>query len=99
MFAAFAGAVSVEAGHAGLIIGAIFAGLVYVIIAIVVKFAGVSWIDKLMPPVVIGPTVAIIGLSLSGNAIGDMLKFAEFDAANSVFAMSAKGYVGLYARL
>ena len=99
MFAAFAGAVSVEAGHAGLIIGAIFAGLVYVIIAIVVKFAGVKWIDKLMPPVVIGPTVAIIGLSLSGNAIGDVLKFAEFDAANSVFAMSAKGWLGLICAL
>ncbi|MDY3303599.1 MAG: solute carrier family 23 protein [Clostridia bacterium] len=99
MFAAFAGAVSVEAGHAGLIIGAIFAGLVYVIIALVVKFAGVAWIDKLMPPVVIGPTVAIIGLSLSGNAIGDMLKFAEFDAANAVYAMGAKGWVGLICAL
>lgn len=99
MFAAFAGAVSVEAGHAGLIIGAIFAGLVYVIIALVVKFAGVAWIDKLMPPVVIGPTVAIIGLSLSGNAIGDMLKFAEFDAANSVYAMGAKGWVGFICAL
>ena len=99
MFAAFAGAVSVEAGHAGLIIGAIFAGLVYVVIAIVVKFAGVKWIDKLMPPVVIGPTVAIIGLSLSGNAIGDMLKFAEFDAANSVYVMGAKGWVGLICAL
>lgn len=99
MFAAFAGAVSVEAGHAGLIIGAIFAGLVYVIIALVVKFAGVAWIDKLMPPVVIGPTVAIIGLSLSGNAVGDMLKFAEFDAANSVYAMGAKGWVGLICAL
>ena len=99
MFAAFAGAVSVEAGHAGLIIGAIFAGLVYVVIAIVVKFAGVKWIDKLMPPVVIGPTVAIIGLSLSGNAIGDMLKFAEFDAANSVYVMGANGWIGLICAL
>ena len=99
MFAAFAGAVSVEAGHAGLIIGAIFAGLVYVGIAIVVKFAGVKWLDKLMPPVVIGPTVAIIGLSLSGNAIGDMLKFAEFDAANSVYVMGAKGWIGLICAL
>ena len=44
----------------------------YVIIAMVVKFAGVNWIAKLMPPVVIGPTVAIIGLSLAGNAVGDM---------------------------
>lgn len=99
MFAAFAGAVSVEAGHAGLIIGAVFAGLVYVVIAIVVKCVGVAWIDKLMPPVVIGPTVAIIGLSLSGNAIGDMLKFAEFDAANSVHAMGTKGWVGFICAL
>ena len=72
MAAAFAGAVSAQAGFAGLIIGAVFAGLVYVIIAIVVKIAGVKWIDKLMPPVVIGPTVAIIGMSLAGNAISDI---------------------------
>lgn len=72
MFAAFAGGVSMALGYLGLIIGAIFAGLVYVVIAIVVKFAGVNWINKLMPAVVIGPTVAIIGLSLAGNAIGDL---------------------------
>ena len=72
MFAAFGGAASASAGYAGLILGAAFAGLVYVIIAAVVKFAGVKWINKLMPPVVIGPTVAIIGLSLAGNAVGDL---------------------------
>lgn len=72
MSAAFAGAVSVAAGYAGLIIGAFFAGLVYVGIAIAVKVAGVGWIDRLMPKQVIGPTVAIIGLSLAGNAIGDL---------------------------
>ncbi|MBQ6543986.1 MAG: uracil-xanthine permease [Clostridia bacterium] len=71
MFAAFAGAASTGAGYMGLIIGAVFAGLVYVVIAIIVKIAGVAWINKLMPAVVIGPTVAIIGLSLAGNAIGD----------------------------
>lgn len=74
MFAAFAGAASAQAGHAGLILGALFAGLVYVIIAIVIKLAGVRWINKLMPAVVIGPTVAIIGLSLAGNAVGDLTK-------------------------
>jgi len=72
MLAAFAGAVSTEAGFAGLIIGAGFAGLVYVVLAIIVKFAGVKWINKLMPPVVIGPTVALIGLSLAGAAISDL---------------------------
>ncbi len=73
MAAAFAGAGTVAVGYLGLILGAIFAGLVYVVIALVVKFAGVDWIDKLMPTVVIGPTVAIIGLSLAGNAMGDIV--------------------------
>ena len=68
----YGGAASASAGYAGLIIGAAFAALVYVIIALVVKFVGVNWINKLMPPVVIGPTVAIIGLSLAGNAVGDL---------------------------
>ena len=72
MCSAFAGAISAQAGYLGLIIGAVCAGLVYVVIALIVKFAGVKWISKLMPAVVIGPTVAIIGLSLAGNAIGDL---------------------------
>ena len=80
MLAAFAGGVSAQLGFAGLILGAIFAGLVYVVIAIVVKFAGVKWINKLMPAVVIGPTVAIIGLSLAGNAVGDLTKGSVLNA-------------------
>ena len=80
MLAAFAGAVSAEAGHAGLIIGAAFAGIVYIIIAIIVKFVGVGWINKLMPAVVIGPTVSIIGLSLAANAVSDITKGKVLDA-------------------
>lgn len=72
MCAAFAGAVSISAGYAGLIIGAVLAGLVYVVIALIIKFAGVAWLNKLMPTVVIGPTVALIGLSLSVNAVNDL---------------------------
>ena len=82
MFAAFGGAASAAAGYAGLIIGAISAGLVYVVIALIVKFVGVNWINKLMPAVVIGPTVAIIGLSLAGNAVGDLFKGKVVDEAN-----------------
>ena len=74
MAAAFAGAATVEVGYLGLIIGAIFAGLVYVLIAAVVKAVGTGWINKLMPAVVIGPTVSIIGLSLASNAVGDIVK-------------------------
>ena len=73
MFAAFAGGVSMSLGFLGLILGAAFAGLVYVVIALIVRKVGVEWINKLMPPVIIGPIVAIIGLSLAGNAVGDML--------------------------
>lgn len=80
MSAAFAGAASMQAGYLGLIIGAVLAGLVYVVIALLVKIAGVGWIDKLMPAVVIGPTVAIIGLSLSGNAVGDLVKGSVLNA-------------------
>ena len=80
MFAAFGGAASAAAGYAGIILGAIFAGLVYVVIAIVVKIAGVKWINKLMPAVVIGPTVSIIGLSLAGNAVGDLSLGKVLDA-------------------
>ena len=74
MATAFAGGVSMQLGFLGLILGAVLAGLVYVVIALVVKAVGVEWINKIMPPVVIGPTVAIIGLSLAGNAVGDLQK-------------------------
>ncbi|MGN0822671.1 MAG: solute carrier family 23 protein, partial [Candidatus Gallimonas sp.] len=47
MATAFAGAVSMSAGYLGLLIGAVLAGLVYVAIALVVKFCGVKWIEKL----------------------------------------------------
>ena len=97
MFAAFGGAASVSVGYAGLIIGAVFAGLVYVVIALVVKFVGVGWINKLMPPVVIGPTVAIIGLSLAGNAIGDSLKGAVLEDGS--YVMNTSGWVSFVCAL
>ena len=92
MSAAFAGAATLNAGYTGLLIGATMAGLVYVVIALIVKFAGVKWISKLMPPVVIGPTVAIIGLSLAGNAIGDLTKGSVLDES---FAPVANPHLAL----
>ena len=72
MSAAFAGASSMAVGYVGLILGALFAGLVYVVIALFIERIGVDWVNRIMPPVVIGPTVAIIGLSLAANAVGDL---------------------------
>ena len=88
MLAAFAGATTV--GYLGLILGAIFAGLVYIIIAVVVKAAGVKWIDKIMPASVIGPTVALIGLSLAGAAVNDVFSYG----AKTTFGLSSYFIMG-----
>lgn len=98
MLAAFAGAASSAMGFIGIILGAIFAGLVYVVIAIIIKIAGVKWINKLMPPVVIGPTVAIIGLSLASSAIKDTVSYAAQDA-NGSFVMTTNAWASLVCAL
>ena len=75
-------------GYCGILVGSIFAGLVYVVIAIVIHFAGTKWVSKLMPPVIIGPTVALIGLSLAGNAMGDIVT-ANASAVNGSYNLVA----------
>ena len=100
MCAAFGGAAGYLClGYLGLLIGAILAGLVYVVIALIVKFAGVKWIDKIMPASVIGPTVAVIGLSLAGNAVGDMVKGAVYDAELSAWVMNWNSILSLLCAL
>ncbi len=53
-------------------IGMALVGLVYVAVALVVKFAGVAWLNKLLPTIVIGPVIMVIGLGLSGSAISNL---------------------------
>ena len=67
---------AVAFGFLGIFLGAVFAGLVYVIIALIIKKTGVEWVNKLLPPVVIGPTVALIGLSLCGSAVNNLANIA-----------------------
>ena len=98
MCAAFAGAASMSLGYIGLILGAAFAGLVYVVLAIIVKFIGVGWINKLMPAAVIGPTVALIGLSLAGAAVKDVFSYGPQDG-NGSFIMTANIWVSLICAL
>lgn len=86
MSAAFAGAASMAIGYLGLILGAAMAGLLYVILGLVVKFAGTKWIDKIMPPVIIGPVVAVIGLSLAPNAINNITKGSVLDSTGNSIA-------------
>ena len=98
MSAAFAGAATASLGYLGLLIGAILGGLVYVIIAAVVKFVGVKWIGKLMPPVVIGPTVALIGLSLAGAAVKDVFSYGP-TTSDGAFIMSTGLWLSLICAL
>ena len=98
MSAAFAGAATMSLGYLGLLIGAIFGGLVYVVIAVVVRFVGVGWINKLMPPVVIGPTVALIGLSLAGAAVKDVFSYGP-QTSDGAFIMSTGAWLSLISAL
>ena len=100
MSAAFAGAssMSLGLGYLGLLIGALLGGLVYVVIAIVVRFVGVAWINKLMPAVVIGPTVALIGLSLASAAVKDVFSYGPQNG-DGAFIMSANLWVSLICAL
>ena len=63
---------AVAFGYLGIFMGAVFAGLVYVVIALIIRKTGSAWVNKLLPPVVIGPTVALIGLSLCGSAVNNI---------------------------
>ena len=82
-------AVALTYGYCGIVLGSVVAGLVYVAIAIVIHFVGTAWVSKLLPPVIIGPTVTLIGLSLAGAAMGDIVK------ANSSTLFGSYNLIGL----
>ncbi len=60
-------------GIAAVAQGAVVGGLVYLIVALIIKFIGKDWIDKVLPPIVVGPIVMVIGLSLAGTAVNDAM--------------------------
>ncbi len=60
-------------GIAAVAQGAVVGGLVYLVVALIIKFIGKDWIDKVLPPIVVGPIVMVIGLSLAGTAVNDAM--------------------------
>ncbi|GGE28337.1 uracil-xanthine permease family protein [Streptococcus himalayensis] len=75
-------------GIAAVAQGAITGGLVYFIVAMIVRVAGNEWIDKILPPVVVGPIIMVIGLSLAGTAVNDvMLKDGAYSFTNFLIGM------------
>ena len=87
--------------------GAITGGLVYFLVALIVRFAGNAWIDKVLPPVVVGPIIMVIGLSLATTAVNDvMMKDGVYSLTNFtigivtllaviLFNIYGKGIVGI----
>ena len=69
---AYQAVIGMNYGYWGVIIGVALAGLVYVVIALIIKVSGSAWVNRLMPAVIIGPIITLIGLSLSGTATGWM---------------------------
>ncbi|WP_165210814.1 uracil-xanthine permease family protein [Streptococcus tangpeifui] len=68
--------------------GAISGGLVYLLVALIVKFAGKDWIDKILPPIVVGPIIMVIGLSLATSAVNNaMLNDDKYSITSLVVSM------------
>ena len=67
--------------------GVILTGLVYVLVATSVRFAGTKWIDKLLPPIIIGPMIIVIGLGLAGSAVTNAGLVADGNWKNALVAV------------
>ena len=67
--------------------GVILTGLVYVLVSASVRFAGTKWIDKLLPPIIIGPMIIVIGLGLAGSAVTNAGLVADGNWKNALVAV------------
>lgn len=91
------------AGADGAFTGLVAVGVIYVIFAIIIKLIGKNWIDKLLPPIVIGPMIMIIGLGLSGSAISSIginssATFEWKNVAVALIALLTTIIVAMYAK-
>lgn len=61
-----------KGGLSGAMTGVMVVGLIYIVFATIIRFTGKGWLDKILPPVVIGPMIMIIGLGLAPSAISQV---------------------------
>ena len=79
---------AVQQNFLAVIIGMAIVGLIYVIIAVIIKFVGTKWLDKLLPPIVIGPVIMVIGLGLAVSAVNNLQNTAVSpDNYNIIFVL------------
>ncbi len=60
-------------GYPAIAQGAMTTGLVYLIVSLIIKKIGSDWLDKILPPIVVGPVVMVIGLGLAANAANNAM--------------------------
>lgn len=60
-----------DGGRGALIAGVVLVGLIYIIVSLIIKFVGKNWLHKLLPPIVVGPMIIVIGLCLAGSAVSN----------------------------
>ncbi len=94
-------------GYPAVAQGAIASGLVYVIVALIIAKIGSGWVNKVLPPIVVGPIIIVIGLSLATTAANDaMLNNQKYDLTyfgvaiftlvmTLIFQMCFKGFTSL----
>ena len=79
-----------KGGIAGAMTGVMAVGLIYIVVSTIIHFTGKTWLEKLLPPVVIGPMIMVIGLGLAPNAVSQMgLAGGEFQWEVILVAVSA----------
>lgn len=79
-----------KGGIGAVMTGTMAVGIVYVIVAIIIHFCGKKWINKMLPPIVVGPMIMIIGLSLASTAVSEIgLNGAELNINNIIVAVVA----------
>ena len=79
-----------KGGISGAMTGVMAVGLIYIVVATIIHFTGKTWLEKLLPPVVIGPMIMIIGLGLAPNAVSQMGLSIAMTTANSATEISIK---------
>ncbi len=95
-----------KGGISGAMTGVMVVGLIYIVVAFIIKLIGSKWLDKVLPPVVIGPMIMIIGLGLAPSAVGQIgiasgatiewktVAIAAFTFLVTTFVMvKAKGFI------
>lgn len=81
--------------YLALILGMVMVGAIYAIVALVIKYVGTAWLNKLLPPIIVGPVIMVIGLSLAGSAVSNLTTASGSRASYNLLALLC-GLVALF---